>query len=288
MPALPLGGFQIRIIREAIYHWDGGAFFGVVPKTLWSEKLPSDELNRVRVSFNCYLVETGDHTILIETGGTGKTNERARERMGIGYTPPPLPELIAAKGIDPERIDIVLNTHLHWDHCSWNTIVTGGQAKPAFPLAKYYTRRGEWEHAHERHPRDSVSYIDLNYDPLIDSGQMRLIDEDCEVVPGIRMSIAPGHNRDTMVVTVQSGAATFCFFSDLVPTTAHLAPTWIAAFDLSPVQAIDTKLEWLSRAARENWICGFGHDATVDFARISAHQGRFALAEVLDPALAAS
>src|SRR3954454_15573893 len=79
MPALPLGGFQIRIIREAIYHWDGGAFFGVVPKTLWSEKLPSDELNRVRVSFNCYLVETGDHTILIETGGTGKTNERARE-----------------------------------------------------------------------------------------------------------------------------------------------------------------------------------------------------------------
>jgi glyoxylase-like metal-dependent hydrolase (beta-lactamase superfamily II) len=250
--------------------------------------MPADDLNRVQVSFNCYLVETGDHTILIETGGSGNTDERARERMGIGYTPRPLPEVLAAEGIDPESIDIVLNTHLHWDHCAWNTVVNGSGVVPAFPRATYYTRHGEWEHARDRHPRDSVSYVESNYEPLIASGRMKLVEEDFDVVPGIRMALAPGHNRDMMVVVVRSRSEGFCFFSDLVPTIAHLSPTWIAAFDLYPMQAIDTKLEWLNRTARERWICGFGHDATVDFARVAPHRDRFTLTDVIQPALAAS
>jgi glyoxylase-like metal-dependent hydrolase (beta-lactamase superfamily II) len=275
MSAIELGGFRITPVREDTYWWDGGAMFGVVPKTLWGPKTAPDDLNRLPLGFNCYIIETGEHTILIETGGGGKLDARRRERMKLPPEATPLAETIAAAGIDPERIDMVVNTHLHWDHCGWNTIVTRGVAQPSFPRATYYTRRGEWEHAHRRHPRDSVAYIDANYDPLVEAGRMRLIDEDTEVAPGVRLCLAPGHTPDMMVVTAVSGGRTFCFLSDLAPTAAHVTPTWVAAFDLDPVQTIDSKLDWLARAARGEWICAFAHEPDTAFARILHQDGKF-------------
>ena len=270
MATAEAGDFRVTLVRAGAYWWDGGALFGVVPKTLWSRHAAPDELNRIPLAFNCYVVETGDHTILIETGGGGKMDGRARERMRLP-DPDPLPGVIARQGIDPGKIDIVLNTHLHWDHCGWNTLAHGGKIEPAFPGATYYTRRAEWEHAHLRHPRDSVSYLDANYDPLVESGQMKLIDEpEREIVPGVRMTVAPGHNRDMAVVTADSKGQTFVFFSDLVPTVAHLTPTWIAAFDLDPLECIAQKRKWLKRAADGGWICGLGHDPTAAFLRVRA------------------
>ncbi|HLY17530.1 MAG TPA: MBL fold metallo-hydrolase [Bryobacteraceae bacterium] len=275
MSSIELGAFRITLVREDIYWWDGGAMFGVVPRTLWSRRSPPDELNRLPLGFNCYIVETGEHTILLDTGGGDKLDARRRERMKLPPTAIPLPEKIAAAGIDPNSIDIVVNSHLHWDHCGWNTILTEGVPLPAFPRAAYYTRRGEWEHAHLRHPRDSVAYIDANYDPLVESGRMHLIDEDAEVAPGIRLCVAPGHTRDMMVITAASGSGTFCFLTDLVPTAAHLMPTWVAAFDLDPIQSIDSKLHWLGEAARGEWICAFAHEPDMAFARIVLREGKF-------------
>jgi len=275
MSGIHLGSFRITLVREDIYWWDGGVMFGVVPKTLWGRKVSPDESNRLPLGFNCYIVETGEHTILLDTGGGDKLDARARERMKLAPEPRPLTETIAAAGIDPEGIDIVVNSHLHWDHCGWNTILTSGVPRPAFPRAVYYTRRGEWEHAHRRHPRDSVAYIDANYDPLVDAGRMRLIDEDTEVAPGVWLRLAPGHTRDMMVITAASGSETFCFFTDLIPTATHVTPTWITAFDLYPLQAVDSKLRWLTEAARGEWVCGFGHDTETAFARIAQHEGKF-------------
>jgi glyoxylase-like metal-dependent hydrolase (beta-lactamase superfamily II) len=275
MSRVSVGDFQITLVRAGVYYWDGGAIFGVVPKTLWSRLVPSDELNLAPMAFNCYIVETGDHTVLIETGGGDKMDARARQRMKLPAQLDPLPEIISREGIDPERIDVVINSHLHWDHCGWNTRIVDGVVKPMFPRATYYARRREWEHAHDRHPRDSVSYIDANYDPLVESGQMKLLDGDGEVVPGVSVHLAAGHNRDMNVVSAASGGDTFCFFSDLVPTAAHLTPTWVAAFDLYPMECIDTKTHWLGRAARENWICGFGHDHQTAFTRIQPVAGKF-------------
>lgn len=260
--------FEITLVRAGFYWWDGGAMFGVVPKTLWSKRFETDESNRVRLGFNCYVVRTGAHTILIETGAGDKPDQKARERMKLPEAATVLPEILAGQGIDPESIDIVINTHLHFDHCGGNTFLTGGVARPAFPRARYYTRRGEWEHAHQRHVRDRVSYIDANYDPLVKSGQMQLLDADFEVAPGIEMKLAPGHNRDMTVVQATSAGQTFCFFSDLVPTVAHVTPSWVAAFDLYPLEAIDTKSRWLEEAARGQWLCGFGHEPEVPFAYI--------------------
>jgi glyoxylase-like metal-dependent hydrolase (beta-lactamase superfamily II) len=205
----------------------------------------------------------------LETGEGGKMPEKARARMKLPAVHQPLPEILSAHGIEAEKIDIVVNTHLHFDHCGGNTILTGGAARAAFPNARYYTRRGEWEHAHERHIRDSVSYIDANYDPLVDSGQMELLNEDREVAPGVTLHLAPGHNRDMMVLTASSDGRTFCFFSDLIPTAAHLQPTWVAAFDLFPLQAIDNKIRWIEKASRGGWVCGFGHDKDIAFATLT-------------------
>jgi len=272
-----VGDFEITLVRAGFYWWDGGAMFGVVPKTLWGKRFETDESNRVRLGFNCYVVRTDEHTILIETGAGDKPDHKARERMKLPEAAIVLPEILAGHGIDPESIDIVINTHLHFDHCGGNTFLASGAARPAFPRARYYTRRGEWEHAHERHVRDRISYIDANYDPLVESGRMRLLDTDFEVAPGIEMKLAPGHNRDMLVVTATSAGQTFCFFSDLVPTAAHVTPSWVAAFDLYPLEAIDTKGRWLEEAARGQWLCGFGHEPEVAFSGIKkAGQSFFA------------
>jgi len=277
MSSITLGDFEISLIRESIHWWDGGTFFGVVPKTLWSRKIQADELNRIPLGFNCYLVRTGDHTILIETGAGDKQDAVARQRMKLPPQAQPLPEVIARHGFDPEAIDIVINSHLHFDHCGGNTILTNSGARPAFPRARYFAARGEWEHAHEHLSRDAISYIDANYDPLVESGQMTLVEDDFEVVPGVWMRRAPGHNRDMRIITAASRAQTFCFFSDLVPTTAHLQPTWVTAFDLYPLQSIDNKIRWLGGAVEGGWVCAFSHDSEVGFARIAAHpKTRFA------------
>jgi glyoxylase-like metal-dependent hydrolase (beta-lactamase superfamily II) len=263
-----LGDFEILRVNETAYWWDGGALFGVVPKTLWSRKIPADELNRIPLALNCYLIRTGSHNILIETGLGDKRDARERERMRIPAVTESLPAVIAAQEIDPETIDIVINSHLHWDHCSGNTILRGDSVDPAFPRARYYAPRGEWEHAQEHNVRDAVAYIDTNYDPLVESGHMMLVEGDYEVAPGVWMRTAPGHTRDMVVVTAESAGETFCFLSDLVPTIAHLPPTWMPAFDLYPLETIANKTKWLRAAAQGNWLCAFGHDAAA-FARIA-------------------
>ncbi len=248
--------------------------FGVVPKTLWSKHEPSDDLNRIEAGFNCFVVETAGQRILIETGGGVRHDERARDRMRLP-DPPRLTEVLAADGFDPESIDLVINTHLHWDHCGGNTVDDGGRVLPALPCARYVTQRGELEHARERHPRDAVSYRAVNYEPLMEAGRMQLLDGDNEVAPDVEVRVAPGHNRDMMIVLVRSGGETWCHFADLVEYASQLTPTWVSAFDLFPLKTIANKTELLGRAAAEGWWCSFGHDPRVAFAKIEVAEGKW-------------
>jgi len=279
MPGAVLGDFEISLVRESIHWWDGGAFFGVVPKTLWSRRTVSDEWNRIPAGFNCYLIRTGEHTILIETGGGDKMDSRARERMNLPPDRVPLPEAMARRASIPNPLTLS-STAIFTGTTAAATHSCGAARRTRLFRARYFASRGEWEHAHERLIRDAVSYIDANYDPLVESGQMTLVDGDYEVAPGIRMRRAPGHNRDMMVVTAESRGETFCFLSDLVPTAAHLQPSWVAAFDLYPLQTIETKTQWLTGAAEGNWLCAFSHDPGIDFARVAKHEKTgFAIAE---------
>lgn len=248
--------------------------YGVVPKTLWSKFNAADEQNRVDCGFNCYVIETGEHRILVETGGGVRFDERARERQKMPE-PPQIREVLAAAGFEPETFDMVINTHLHWDHCGGNTVDEGGRAVAALPHARYYTQRGELMHAREQHPRDGVSYRAVNYEPLLESGRLHLLEGDQEIVPGVHLQVTPGHNRDMMVVRVGSGADAWCHLADLSPFAAQITPTWVASFDLYPLETISQKQDILTRAAAEGWWVSFAHEPKTAFAKIESKEGKW-------------
>lgn len=264
MQRLTLGDFELTAISDGIYHLDGGAFFGVVPKPLWQKKLPADANNRVPTGLNSVVVRTGERNILIETGIGNKLPEKMADIYGM---PAQLLDNLAAAKISPEDIDIVINTHLHFDHCGWNTMLKNGLIVPTFPKAKYCVQEGEWKHAHEGQ-RDSVSYFTQNYDPLVESGRMQLLKGDCEIVPGISVKVFPGHTRDMQGVIVQSGGKTACYISDLIPTSCHIDLNWVMSFDLYPVETVASRKRYYSQAIPEKWLTMFTHDPKVPWAYV--------------------
>ena len=200
MHQLILGDFELSAFSDGTYPLDGGAFFGVIPKIMWSRKMDADDKNRITSGLNSLLVRTGKQTILIETGIGNKLSDRMVKFYG---QPAKLLENLAAAGIAPEDIDIVINSHLHFDHCGWNTIRDkNGKIVPTFPRAKYYAPEGEWQYARKPSERDSISFIAENYDPLVESGQMTLLKGGEEIVPGISVETFPGHTAHMQAVIV--------------------------------------------------------------------------------------
>jgi glyoxylase-like metal-dependent hydrolase (beta-lactamase superfamily II) len=251
-----IGDFELISLSDGIYHLDGGSYFGVVPKTLWSRKLPANEKNLVPSGLNSVLVRTGDKNILIETGIGNKLSEKMAQIYG---QPAGLLDNLHAAGLAPEDIDIVIDSHLHFDHCGWNTGRRNGSIAATFPKAKYYAQEGEWKHAHENQ-RDGVSYFTENYDPLVESGQMQLLRGNAEIAPGISVEVYPGHTRDLQAIMVRSGGQTACYISDLIPTSNHLDLNWVMAYDLYPVESIESRKRFYSRAIPERWLVMFTHD----------------------------
>ncbi len=278
MQRTTLGDFELTAISDGIYYLDGGAFFGVVPKTLWSKKNTADKDNRVPTGLNSVLVRTGDKNILIETEIGNKLPEKMARIYG---QPAKLLENLGTAGVAPDEIDIVINTHLHFDHCGWNTIRQGDKVVATFPKAKYYVQEGEWKHAHGNQ-RDSVSYLHENYDPLVESGQMQLLRGDQKIVPGISVQVFPGHTRDMQAVTIQSGGQTACYISDLIPTSAHVELNWIMAFDLYPLETIESRKRYYSRAIPEKWLTMFTHDPEIPWAYLEKDERGKIIAKAAD------
>jgi glyoxylase-like metal-dependent hydrolase (beta-lactamase superfamily II) len=265
MPRLTLGDFELSIFSDGTYPLDGGAFFGVVPKIMWSRKAAADEKNYVQAGLNSLLIRTGKQTVLVETGMGNKLSERM---VKFYSQPAQLLANLAAGGVAPEDIDVVINTHLHFDHCGWNTVRNNkdGKIVPTFPRAKYYAPEGEWQYARRPSERDAISYIPDNYDPLVQSGQMTLLKGGEEIVPGISVKTFPGHTAHMQAVIVESGGRTACYISDLIPTTAHIDITWGMAFDLYPLQTIESKKQYYAKAIPEKWLTVFTHDPKTPWA----------------------
>ena len=261
MHRITLGNFELTALSDGIYHLDGGAFFGVVPKVVWSKKVQADSNNRVPTGLNSVLIR-GDRTILIETGIGDKLTEKMARLYG---QPAKLLDDLNAAGVSPDDIDIVINTHLHFDHCGWNTIRHGDKIAPTFPKAKYCVQEGEWRHAHEKQ-RDAISYMTDNYDPLVESGQMQLLRGDTEITHGVSVEVFPGHTRDMQAVIIASGGQTACYISDLIPTSAHVDLNWVMSFDLYPLETIESRKRYYSRAIPERWLTMFTHDPVIPWA----------------------
>lgn len=265
MQRLTLGSFELTAVSDGVYSLDGGAFFGVVPKTLWEKKVKADQQNHVPSGLNSIVVRTDDHTVLIETGIGNKMSDRLVKIFG---QPAKLLDNLSRAGFSPEDFGIVINTHLHFDHCGWNTIRSGDRFVATFPKAKYFVQEGEWQHGRRQLERDAISYMSPNYDPLIASGQMQLLRGDQEIVPGISVKVFPGHTRHMQAVIIRSGGQTACYISDLIPTTAHLDLNWVMAFDLFPLETIESRKLYYAQAVPEQWLTLFTHDPNLPWAYV--------------------
>ena len=268
---ITLGDFELTSLSDGNYYADGGAFFGVVPKVLWQRKVQADDRNRIAVGLNSVLVRTGKQNVLIETGIGNKLPEKSKK---IWESEEKLLNNLHAAGLAPEDIHVVINSHLHFDHCGWNTVYKNGAAVATFPNAKYYAPEGEWKHGSLQLERDRVSYISDNYDPLIRSGQMQLLPAAADIVPGIRVAAYPGHTRNMHAVILNSGGKTACYISDLIPTTWHLEPTWVMAYDLFPLETIENCKRYYQQALPEDWLTLFTHDPDVPWARLADSGGK--------------
>ena len=259
---MKLGDLELYLLTDGTFRLDGGAMFGVIPRPLWERKARPDERNRILLAMNSLLVRSNGKWILIETGAGDKWDAKYREIYAFQEGPRLLDKLLA-RGIRPEQIDLVINTHLHFDHCGWNTRMVDGKLLPTFPNARYVVQRGELEHAKRPTERDRASFIPDNFLPIEAVGKWWLLEGDREVAPGVELIRVPGHTRDMQCVRLSGGGKAAFFFVDLVPTTAHLSYPWIMGYDLYPLTTLENKKKWIPEVAREGWLAIFGHDAQV-------------------------
>ena len=278
-----IGDFELTFLTDGALYLDGGAMFGVVPKPLWEKKIPADPQNRLHLAMNSLAIRTGDHTILIETGAGNKLPDKSRR---VFENQELLLSNLADAGFAPDDFDIVINTHLHFDHCGWNTVRRAdGSIAPTFPRARYYFQRGELAHAHEQHERDRVSYLTENYDPLVATGRAILLSGDAEIAPGIRVQLTPGHTAYHQSVLIESKDQKAAYIGDLIPTSAHVSPAWVMGYDLSPIDSIDNRHRYYRESIPGRWLTVFTHDPQTPWAIITRDStGRYLAEPLPEPA----
>ncbi len=237
-----LGHLSLHVVSDGVYFQDAGAVFGVVPRVMWEPFAgPLDDRHRMSLGLNCLYVESQGKRILIETG----VGEKERIRAASS----PLEEgnllgALASLGVAPQDIDIVINTHLHADHCGWNTRKVSGEDRyvPTFPRATYLIQRGEWEAAIHPNERTRATYLPENLLPLEESGVVQLVDGEHRVTDDVTIIPTQGHTADHASVVIRSGGETAIYIGDLVQTRVQLERTaWVSAFDILPLVSMETK-----------------------------------------------
>lgn len=267
---MKFGDYRIEIIPDAEFKLDGGAMFGIVPRVFWEKVCLPDELNRITLAANCLYVETDTEKILFETGTGDKMPEKQLHIYDIKRQKSLTEHLFEKTDCRPEDITIVVNTHLHFDHCGGNTKFDAfGKIVPTFPNARYFIAENELTHAENPNDRDRATYNKDNWEILRTTGQLEPKPPVYEVVKGITMTEMRGHNAAMQTVKIESGGETFYSFSDLIPTTAHLPLAWIMSYDLFPLETLANKKKLLPQAVAENWLCWFYHDVETPLCRLA-------------------
>lgn len=255
-----IGDVEIVRLLDGTFRVDGGAMFGVVPRTLWAKKAVPDHENRIALALNCFLVRTPDTTLLLDTGVGPDVGRRYVDFYSFERNPG-LFGLLHDLDLEPDDIDLVVNSHLHFDHCGGNTLsAAGGGWVPAFPKARYVVQRGEWAQALHPVERDKPSYIPARLKPLGESGRLLLIEGDAPIAAGVEAVLVAGHTAFHQGIKVVSGGRTFFYLADAVPTAAHIDLPYIMSYDLYPVETFNAKKALLARAEAEDWVLGFSHD----------------------------
>ncbi len=259
---IQIGDLRIHLINDGITHVDPGGAFGLVPRALWSPLMPPDADGLVPMISVCLLVQTGGRNIVIDVGHGDKLSQRQRDFMRLERPGGGLLGGLARLGLAPEDIHLVIDTHLHADHAGGNTRLNDqGQLEPTFPNAQYVVQRREFEDAMRPNERTRATYILDNYQPLFETGQLRLLEGDTELAPGVCGVVTPGHTPGHMSVRFESGGQQAAFICDLACYAIHFERLgWMTAYDVEPLVTLETKRVWQRWALETGALLIFPHD----------------------------
>jgi glyoxylase-like metal-dependent hydrolase (beta-lactamase superfamily II) len=258
-----LGDFELVPLLDGYFRLDGGAMFGVVPKALWEKRAPADERNRITMAMRPLLLRGAGPLMIIDAGCGDKMDAKSAGIYGFDRREN-LDVTMARAGIRAEDIQVVLASHLHFDHAGGFTAKDGsGTVTPRFPNARYLVNQGEWDDATHPHERNRASYFAENYVPLREAGVLDLLPDDQVIAPGVRVRRTGGHTRFHQIVYIESGGKTAVFAADLMPTTAHVDVPWIMAYDLYPMETLDFKRAFVKEAVEREYIVFFEHDPVI-------------------------
>jgi methylmalonyl-CoA epimerase len=272
-----VGDLELVSLYDGFLRLDGGAMFGVVPKVLWERKAPPDTANRITLAMRPLLVRNGRQTMLIDAGLGDKESEKFCAMYAVDRARS-LDDALVEAGLAPDDIDIVLASHLHFDHAGGFTVRdASGRVRPRFPRARYVIRRGEWNDAMHPHERSRASYLPDNFAPLVDAGVVDFIDEDRTVMPGVHVQRTGGHTMHHQIIWIESGSDRAVFLADLMPTTAHLPDPWIMGYDLYPMDTLFAKQAFARAVAQRDTLVFFEHDPAIPAAFITEQQGKLGL-----------
>ena len=258
-----LGDLELTTLCDGFVGLDGGAMFGVVPRTLWEKRLPPDDSNRIPLSMRPLIVRDGTHTIIIDAGCGDKMDPKLAQiyKLERAYH---LDHSLAEAGLAAEDIDIVIASHLHFDHVGGFTKLSkDGALVPRFPNAKYIAHRAEWEDATHPHERNRASYLQENFVPLKDAGVLTLVDDAAEIAPGVRYRRSGGHTPNHQVVTIESRGRTAVFTADMYPTSVHIPDPWVMGYDLYPMDTLAFKRAFAKEAVEREYLLFFEHDPSM-------------------------
>lgn len=279
---MQLGDFEITTVSGGRFLIDGGTMFGVVPRVLWSRLMAPDDQHRIRQATNCVLVRTGGRRILIDTGYGSKLSEKQR-RIFTSEAGDPLGESLAEAGCGYDEVDMVILSHLHFDHAGGVTRHDeGGGLVDAFPNAQYVVQRREWMNATAGYPELRGAYPQENLSPLQSTGRLRFLDGDEEIIPGIRSWVTGGHTEAHQALIIESGGETAVFLGDICPTSHHLPVLWNMSYDVNLLELRRAKARVLGMVADQGWWACFDHDPDVAAARLTRESRRdFAIADAV-------
>lgn len=270
---LALGDFELVSLSDGFIHLDGGAMFGVVPRTLWASKIPPDDRHRIPLGMRPLLIR-GEQNVLIDAGCGDKMDAKSADIYGLerAYH---LDHSLAEAGLSAEDIDIVVASHLHFDHVGgFTSRDRQGRLVPRFPRARYIAHRQEWADATHPHERNRASYLQDNFVPLQEAGVLTLVDDETEIVPGVAFRRSGGHTPHHQVLMIRSGGQTAVFTADMYPTTAHIPDPWMTGYDLLPVQSLEFKRAFAREAIEGEYLIFFEHEPSMAAGRLREQGGR--------------
>lgn len=285
---LKIAGYEICPVPTGIFGLDGGAMFGTVPKVLWQKTNPADDQNRIQMEARALLLKSPARNVLIDTGNGSDFVAKYGEKLGNKFAEiyaiqeggPTLLSSLKKHNLNPEDITDVILTHLHFDHAGGATTEKNGKLVPTFPNAKYHVQRKNFETASKPNLRERASYYPANFQPLIDTNCLNLIDgEKTNILPGISLKISNGHTDAHQVVIVEDENTALFFCGDVVPTSSHVRLAWVMGYDLNPMTLIEEKKSLLERALTKKTYLYFEHDPYCDAAVVERNKDDFAVKE---------